>query len=119
MTFSETFEALKEKYAAKADFSGIDYDLAAQITLTDEDCGGTFYISYLNGKADVQPYRYYDNTVSIRIASDLLEALLQGKKDPVNEFLLGNLEAEGEPTHAMALIGALKVKKRSRKKAEA
>lgn len=119
MTFTEKFEALKEKYAARADFSAIEQDLAAEITLTDEDCGGTFYISHLNGKTDMQPFNYYDHTVSIRIGSDLLEALLQGKKNPVNEFLLGNLEAEGEPGHALALIDALKGKRRSRKKAEA
>ena len=44
----------------------------------------------------------------------LLEALLQGKKNPVNEFLLGNVDAEGEPAHALALIDGMK-KKRGRR----
>lgn len=118
MTFSEKFEELKEKYASKADFSKINYDLAAQITLTDSDCGGTFYVARIKNKTDVEPYNYYDNTVSIKIDSSLLEELLEGKKNPVNEFLLGNIDAEGEASHALALIDALKPKKRTRKKAE-
>jgi len=119
MTFNEKFEELKEKYALRADFSKINYDLAAEITLTDEDCGGVFYVARVKNKTDVQPYNYYDNTVSIKIDSVLLEQLLEGRKNPVNEFLLGNVEAEGDASHALALIDALKTKKRGRKKAEA
>ena len=115
MTFEEKFTQLKETYASKADFSGVSCDLAAEITLTDADCGGTFYVARIGGKTEVQPYRYYDNTVSIRIDSALLEALLKGKKNPVNEFLLGNLEAEGDPQHALLLIDALRGKPRSRR----
>lgn len=118
MTFMEKFEELKEKYASKADFSKINYDLAAQITFTDSDCAGTFYVTRIKNKTDIQPYNYYDNTVSIKIDSSLLEDILEGKKNPVNEFLLGNIDAEGEPAHALALIDALKPKKRTRKKAE-
>ena len=118
MTFAEKFEELKQKYAAGADFSAVDHDLAAQITLTDADAGGTFYVAWLGGKLSIEPYNYYDNTVNIRIGSDLLEALLQGKKNAVNEFLLGNLEAEGEPADALALIDAMRLKKRPRRKSE-
>ena len=116
MTFNEKFEELKEKYALRADFSKINYDLAAEITLTDGDCGGTFYVARIKNKTDVQPYNYYDNTVSVKIKSSLLEELLEGKKDPVNEFLLGNVEAEGDASHALALIDALKSKKRPRER---
>ena len=115
MTFAEKYNALKQKYAAAADFSAVDHDLAAEITLTDSDAGGTFYVSWLGGKLRVEPYNYYDSTVSIRIGSDLLEALLQGKKNPVNEFLLGNLEAEGEPADALALINAMKLRNQPKK----
>ncbi|MCH5197562.1 MAG: SCP2 sterol-binding domain-containing protein [Oscillospiraceae bacterium] len=118
MTFTEKFEELKEKYASKADFSKINYDFAAQISLTDFDCENTFYVARINNKTDVQPYNYYDNTVSIKIDSSLLEELLEGKKNPVNEFLLGNIDAEGDASHALALIDALKTKKRTRKKSE-
>ena len=116
MTFNEKFEELKEKYASRADFSKINYDLAAEITLTDPDCAGTFYVARIKNQTEVQPYNYYDNTVSIKIDSTLLEQLLEGKKNPVNEFLLGNIDAEGDASHALALIDALKSKKRGRRK---
>ncbi len=115
MTFAEKYEYLKETYASQADFSKVREDLAAQITLTDADCGGVFYVTVKKGKAEIAPYNYFDHTVSIRVDSGLLEELLQGKKNPVNEFLLGNVDAEGEASHALALIDALKLKKRGRK----
>ena len=114
MTFAEKYEELKTKYAAHADFSKVREDFAAEVTLTDEDCGGTFYVTWLKGKLEIAPYRYYDRTVSVRIGSALLEALLQGKKNPVNEFLLGNVDAEGEPAHALALIDGMKRKRGKR-----
>jgi putative sterol carrier protein len=115
MTFTEKYEQLKETYAAHADFSRVKEDLAAEITLTDPDCGGAFYVTCKKGRYEIAPYHYYDSTVRIAVRSELLEAMLQGKKDPVNEFLLGNVDAEGEASHALALIDALRVKKRRRK----
>ncbi|MBQ6023943.1 MAG: SCP2 sterol-binding domain-containing protein [Clostridia bacterium] len=115
MTFTEKYEQLKETYAAHADFSRVKEDLAAEITLTDPDCGGTFYVTCKKGKHEIAPYNYYDSTVRISVSSALLEAMLQGKKDPVSEFLLGNVDAEGEASHALALIDALRVKKRTRR----
>ena len=112
MTFAEKFEYLKNHYADKADFTKIKDDMAAQITLTDEDAGGTFYVAVRGGKAEIRPYTYYDNTVSVRVHSALLEEILQGKKEAVNEFLLGNLDAEGEASHALALIGAMRVRRK-------
>ncbi len=114
MTFAEKYEELKNTYAERADFSKVKGDFAAEITLTDQDCGGTFYVAYKKGKAEIAPYNYYDRTVSIKIESALLQALLQGRKNPVNEFLLGNIEAEGEPAHTLALIDALKLKRKKR-----
>ena len=119
MTFAEKYEHLKNTYAAHADFSHVKQDLAAEITLTDADCGGTFYVTCKKGKAEIAPYNYYDATVRVQVRSDLMEAMLQGKKNPVNEFLLGNVDAEGEASHALALIDALRIKKRARKSAEA
>ena len=111
MTFEEKFNELKEKYAPGADFTGVDYDLAAEITLTDEGCGGTFYIAWQGGKMTVAPYDYHDATVRIAIGSDLLERLLQGKENAVKAFLRGDLDAEGDPAHALVLIEAMKGKK--------
>ena len=116
MTFQEKFDELKAAYGKTMDWSGVDYDLAAQIRLTDEDCHGTFYVSYLGGTAAIEPYDYHDNTVDIGINSALLRSFLDGKADPVPAFLNGEFELNGNAEHGMALIKALKKKPRPRKK---
>ena len=112
LTFTEKFDYLKTKYAAKADFSKIDKDIAAQFTLTDSDCGGIFYIAHIDGKTSIEPYDYHDNTVAVRTSSVTLERILSGKTDPVKAFLDGKLDVEGEPEHAEALIAAIRTAKK-------
>ena len=121
MTFIEKFDALKKKYAAKADISKLkDPFIAAQITLSDEDCGGTFYVAFIDGKLHFEPYDYHDNTVGLIISSALLEDAIKGKADPVKAYLEGSLQAWGNLDHALQLIDALKGKKKApaKKKAE-
>lgn len=115
MTFQEKFDELKAAYGKTMDFSGVDYDIAAQIRLTDADCHGIFYVSYLGGVAAIEPYDYWDNTVDIAIESALLRAFLDGKADPVPAFLNGEFELNGNAEHGMALITALKKKPRKRR----
>ena len=120
MTFIEKYEYLKKKYASKADASKFtDEFIAAQITLSDEDCGGTMYAAYIDGAFSFEPYDYHDNTVAVIVNSALLEEFIKGKADPVKEYLDGKLQAWGNLDHALQLIEALKGKKRvSKKKAE-
>ena len=120
MTFTERFEQLKKKYAPKADTSKLkDSFIAAQITMSDEDCGGTFYVAYIDGNLAFEPYDYHDNTVALIINSKLLEDCIKGKADPVKEYLDGKLQAWGNLDHALQLIECLKgVKKPAAKKAK-
>lgn len=119
MTFIEKFDYLKKKYALKADISKFkDEFIAAQITMSDEDCGGTFYAAFIDGKLNVEPYDYHDNTVAVIVNSLLLEECIKGKADPVKEYLGGNLQAWGNLDHALQLIEVLKGKKRVCKKKE-
>ena len=120
MTFIEKYEYLKKKYAAKADTAKFkDEFIAAQITMSDEDCGGTMYAAFIDGTFSFEPYDYHDNTVAIIINSALLEECIKGKADPVKEYLDGKLQAWGNLDHALQLIEALKGKKRvCKKKAE-
>ena len=115
MTFKEKFEHLKQTYADSADLSKLTCDFAAQITLTDDDCHGTFYISYLGGKLAVEPYDYRDNTTAIQLSSTLLEDIINGKADAIEAFRKGELQAEGDPGHALMLINALKKQKKQKK----
>ncbi len=117
MTFIEKYEYLKKKYALKADTAKFnDEFIAAQITMSDEDCGGTMYAAFIDGKFSFEPYDYHDNTVAIIINSLLLEECIKGKADPVKEYLDGKLQAWGNLDHALQLIEALKGKKRVCKK---
>ena len=122
MTFIEKFEYLKKNYALKADASKIkDTFIAAQITMSDEDCGGTFYVAYINGILSFEPYDYHDNTVAMIINSNLLEDCIKGKADPTKNYLDGNIQAWGNLDHALQLIDCLKAKKKTTrtKKADA
>ena len=117
MTFIEKFEYLKKKYALKADTAKFkDEFIAAQITMSDEDCGGTMYAAYIGGTFSFEPYDYHDNTVAVIISSALLEECIKGKADPTKEYLDGKLQAWGNLDHALQLIEALKGKKRVCKK---
>ena len=110
-------EYLNKKYAAKADTAKFtDEFIAAQITMSDEDCGGTMYAAYINGVFSFEPYDYHDNTVAVIVNSALLEDCIKGKADPVKEYLDGKLQAWGNLDHALQLIEALKPKKRVCKK---
>lgn len=117
MTFIEKYEYLKKKYASKADISKLKYAfIAAQITMSDEDCGGTMYAAFIDGSFSFEPYDYHDNTVAIIVNSVLLEECIKGKADPVKAYLDGQLQAWGNLDHALQLIEALKGKKRVCKK---
>ena len=117
MTFIEKYDYLKKKYAVKADTAKFrDAFIAAQITMSDEDCGGTMYAAYIDGTFSFEPYDYHDNTVAIIINSALLEECIKGKADPVKAYLDGQLQAWGNLDHALQLIEALKGKKRVCKK---
>ncbi len=121
MTFIEKFEALKKKYG-KIDESQLSEAFAAQIELTDEDCGGIFYVAYMNGTFAVEPYDYHDNTVSIKVSGKVLEKILSCKSDPVAEYLIGHLKVQGNLNHALMLVNLMKkqpVKRASKKAADA
>lgn len=77
MTFEQAFDKIKEKFA-KADASKTA-DFAMQITLTDEDCGGTMYIAAKDGVLAVEPYDYRDNTSYVNITKSALLAILSGR----------------------------------------
>ncbi len=114
MTFTEKFDYLKKTYANKADISKLTEGfIAAQITLSDEDCGGTLYAHFSEGILNFEPYDYHDNTVAVIINSALLEDFLLGKEDPAKAYLDGKLQAWGNLDHALMIIESLKKKKRA------
>ena len=78
MTFEEKFQSLKTAFS-KADVKKFNSDFfAIQLTMTDEDCGGTFYIEYKDGNYSVEPYNYYDNTATVLAPAVSIAKLSKG-----------------------------------------
>ena len=114
MTFIEKFTELKEKYGA-VDESKLSESFAIQVEMTDEDCGGKFYVAYVNGVFAVEPYDYHDRTAGITVASEVLESILSCKMDPVDAFFGGKLVVEGEVGHALLLVELMKKEEKAKK----
>lgn len=102
MTFIEKFEEIKKKIG-KPDISKLTENFAIQINLTDEDCGGAFYIAYADGELAIEPYDYHDNTASVNIrAKDLID-IITGKLDALAAIMTGIMDVYGNADHAKAL----------------
>ena len=102
MTFEKRFEQFK-KELAKVDTKDLPQDLALQVTMTDEDCGGSFYIANIGGNFAVEPYDYKDNTVNITASAKTLKDLLNGKLDGPDALFRGLVEVNGNLDHALAV----------------
>lgn len=107
MTFEKKFAEFK-KELEKRNASELPTDLAMQVTMTDEDCGGTFYIANVGGNFAVEPYDYVDNTVNIAAAAATLKDLLAGKLDGPDAMFRGLVTVNGNTAHALAVLGMKK-----------
>lgn len=77
MTFETALKRIKAKFE-EVDASKLA-DMAVQVTLTDEDCGGTLYFKAADGKVVVEGYDYRDNDAVIDIDRKALNDILSGK----------------------------------------
>lgn len=93
-----TFEnALKKIKTAFENVDGAKLaDMAVQVTLSDEDCGGTFYFKSENGKIEVAGYDYRDNDAVIDIARKSLMDILAGKITLDTAINKGTATAKGD-----------------------
>ena len=114
MTFIEKFNQIKKKYG-KIDESKLTENFAVQVEMTDEDCGGIFYIANMDTPFAVEPYDYYDNTAAIRLSSKVLENVLSCKADAKEEFFAGNIQVDGDISHALMVVDLMKKEPKPRK----
>ncbi len=77
MTFENALKKIKTEFK-KADATKLA-DMAVQVTMTDEDCGGTLYFKSANGVLEVEGYDYRDNDAVVDIARKALMDILAGK----------------------------------------
>nr|MCR5782968.1 SCP2 sterol-binding domain-containing protein [Clostridia bacterium] len=119
MTFQEKFDEIKNAYYARVEVKKLTRDFAIQVTMSDEDCGGTFYIACINGIFAIEPYDYHDNTAMVDALSADLAAVLDGKADPVEAVTSGKVKLAGSGDDVLMFISAIKAKKAPAKKAPA
>ena len=93
MTFEQAFKRIKTKFE-KVDVSKLQ-DMALQITLSDEDCGGTLYAAVKDGVLSVEPYDYKDNDAVLDVTRASLTSILTGKTSIEKEIENGNLTVKG------------------------
>lgn len=94
MKYEQAFKKFKEKFTG-VDVSELD-DMALQITLSDEDCGGTFYAELKNHILSVEPYDYKDNDAVIDVSRAALNSILDGKTTIDEAIENGELTVHGE-----------------------
>lgn len=106
MTFENAVKKIREKFA-DVDAAKLA-DMAVQVTLTDEDCGGTLYFKAENGAVDVQGYDYRDNDAVIDIERKALMDILAGKIDLDKAVEKGQATAKGNFEKLDTLKAAIK-----------
>lgn len=116
MTYEVAFKKLKEKFA-NIDSSKLD-DMAIQFTLSDEDCGGTFYAEVKNGTLAVEPYDYKDNDAVVDVTRAALTKILDSKLTIEKAIESGDLTVKGDLDKIKSVTAAIiaPVKKTAAKK---
>ena len=119
MTFENALAKIQAKFA---EVNGAKLaDMAVQVTLTDEDCGGTLYFKVTEGTVDVQGYDYRDNDAVIDIERKSLMDILGGKTTLDDVIEKGKATVKGNFEKLATLKDAVsaEVKKAVEKKAPA
>ncbi len=104
MTFEKKFNSIKLKLEA-ADVTLPEANFAFEITMTDDDCAGTFYIASRGNGLEVEPYDYHDNTASLTATANTVTRLLDGRTSLESALSTGKLNATGDVDAIAAICG--------------
>ena len=115
MTFENAVKKIREKFV-ELDASKL-VDMAVQVTLTDDDCGGTLYFKVADGAVEVEGYDYRDNDVILDIERKALMDIISGKSTLEKAVEKGQATAKGDYARLDSIKDA--VKKAPAKKAPA
>lgn len=105
LNFEEKFEKLSKKLLC-ADSSKFSESFAIQVNMSDEDCGGIFYIANINDVFSVEPYDYHDHTAMITASADDVLKVLTGKLSLDNGIKSGRFTVKGNPEHIRIVAAA-------------
>lgn len=107
MTFMQAFEKIKtrlDNVPAKDETC----DFAVQVTLTNKDCRGVFYVKQTNGALNAEPYDYHDNDAELVISYLGFSKLIDGRLNPSDAAEKGVIEISGDASKINALCGIIK-----------
>ncbi len=97
---------IKSKYT-NPDLSAMPEKFAVQIELTDET-DGFFYIEVLNGKLSIEPYKYNDKDLHVKVSRDNLEKIINGKLKIENALITRKIIVTGNMSKALLIKKILK-----------
>lgn len=107
MNYFEAFDSIKKEFeGAKTDV--LTGGFAIQVNLTDEDCGGAFYIEFKDGALSVEPYDYIDNTAMVTADFASFKKALANKTTYTKFVKAGKVVVEGNGKDFEAVIDAVK-----------
>ncbi len=102
MEFMQVFNEIKRRCEG-IDLSKLgDKHLVYEVNLTGEG-GGTFYAEIKDGKLNLQPYDYHDNTCSFTLSVKDLEKLANKQLNPITAFTFGKIKAKGDLSSVLAI----------------
>lgn len=105
MTYIQAFDKIKEKLDGKAKISQ-EYDsFAVQVTMTNKDSHGIFYLKYSDGFLDIQPYDYFDNDAAVSLSYQTFLKLTDGRLSLDDAVSKGLAEIYGSRSAAAAICG--------------
>ncbi len=105
MKYEVAFKGLKEKFG-KVDAAKLD-NMAIQFTLSDEDCGGTFYAEAKDGVLNVEPYDYRDNNAIVDVSRQTLIDIIDGKITVDKAIDDGDLTVKGDLEKIKSVVNAI------------
>ncbi len=114
MYFEEAFKKIKTALE-KADVKPADGHFAIQVRMTDDDCGGIFYIEQTDKQYFVEPYDYYDNDVDVAANYKIILSMAQGKLDIETAIAEGTVYAGGNTDAFIAFAKSITPKKAAKK----
>ena len=94
MTYEELVQQVKD-IAESADAGAVQEHVAFQFNIEGE-AEGAFYLDVRDGKADVEPYEYYDRDVLITCTAQTLLDIVEGKALLLKE-VVGQKKAKKKP----------------------
>ena len=106
MTYEELVKKAKQ-IVKKIDASEIAEHMAIEFDIEGEG-EGAFYVELDTGKAEVEPYEYYDSDCNVRMDAEALTELLAGKLDVSSAIDDEYITVEGDAGKLEAFAEVLK-----------